>query len=533
MDPPAVVGACSSQPAPYFASELACEVANLIVGRPFLEQLPGRTFEGRTVAVAGKDCLAAGLVAAMLGARVACIASRRLRPDVVRNVRLFQKDTLDYTQTKSHAVSVVVPRATSGSLLAEAVCESVSAPPLIEVIVVTQSGLEELCEEWARWQGSAPTGEDDGDEVLSSMEAHTGLAAAGRGDAAAALGYFLGALVPPRASTRVLLVGDGDGPDASPTRATRATTKAASGEYSGAAATGACDGGGGGGFLGTSLPPGWGGRSAGLLLARFPVTWLQRQDSESTSRRAPALAPLRKYMAPMGAATAKCGCGGHPQKVRYNRWVTDPEWQANHARLRDALEFHNQWKQSATAQVLDEARGWAEKGRSQETSVSTYGTSTSRGFSNSAGNSTLDGGFSSLDGGLSALDGGLSTLESGWSCSLEDDTPLSSRADAAWHPRVGRGSEPVLPNLSPLLPSARSPRPVRGSRTSRGRDHGRTRVFRYGKSASMHVAIVERHISPPHWYSCNRPYYGPPTQVQVAPASAREFRDLALEDGAS
>mmetsp|Transcript_28224 Transcript_28224/g.61627 ORF Transcript_28224/g.61627 Transcript_28224/m.61627 type:complete len:542 (+) Transcript_28224:50-1675(+) len=326
VDPP-VVGSPKC-PAPFFASEMACQLANLLVSRQLLEQIPGRSFEGRSVAAIGKDCLVAGLVAAMLGARVAFLCERQYRQHVQQNVKLYLKDALDYTKLKSTSVVVATGSGSKNRWLGPSICEQLNAAVPIDIVIATEAASEALAE----------TSEITGD---------------GPGD----LWTLFADLVPTSSSTRVLLVCDGTSallppdPQAFPTRA-----QAEAEAFLASAATG----------INCPLPPGlrlpqeWQAQTICCIGRQFPVVWLERSDAgcwRDGSKR-PVL-PLRRYLPAMGSSSAKCGCGGHPQRSFLNHRVLNHAWYENNEQLKMALAAHNQSKDQEVSRMLDEARALA------------------------------------------------------------------------------------------------------------------------------------------------------------------------------
>merc|ERR1719375_2296564 len=74
------------------------------------------------------------------------------------------------------------------------------------------------------------------------------------------------------------------------------------------------------------------------------------------------MAPFRRYLPPMGASSAKCGCGGHPQRNFLSHKVMNADWKENHQRLKEALVLHNRWKCHENAKELEKAREYAASG---------------------------------------------------------------------------------------------------------------------------------------------------------------------------
>jgi len=314
IDPPAShldsLASSRSPPAPFFASEVACQVANILVGRPFLMQLPGHSFSGRTVAAFGKDCVAAGLVAAMLGARVIFVCDRHLAQHVRQNVQLYLKDTLDYTKMKS---------------------------PCVSVASVGVSFLAHL----DGWGIREQLGSVSLDVILAIESAITGLASQDSSEAELGLFEILGRLVPAGSTTRVLLICD-------VTRAHHHSHEEHDEDHTGSRSSSHWE------AVPDELdvPPSWRVRPFCLLLRRVPVLWAERQDGER-KRRPKGLdaASPRRHV----------GSGVNPQRGHRLNKVVDPERAANNRRLKEALALHNRTKQDSALAFISEAMAWAEE----------------------------------------------------------------------------------------------------------------------------------------------------------------------------
>mmetsp|Transcript_31593 Transcript_31593/g.73662 ORF Transcript_31593/g.73662 Transcript_31593/m.73662 type:complete len:616 (+) Transcript_31593:146-1993(+) len=319
-------GTPRSSPSPFFASDVACQLANLLVGRPFLMLIPGHSFSGRSVAALGKDCVAGGLVSAMLGAKVVFVCDRQLATHVRQNVQLYLKDTLDYTKTKCPSVTVASPGpSSSGGLDGRSLRDQLGAASL-DVILATESATLAL-------GGSSNDAEDCEPRLFEVFER----------------------LMLPDAVTKVLLICD--------------ITQVMSDESNDA---GAVEGDGGGGEGRPSarwdtvpeeldVPAGWRVRPFCLLLRRFPVVWVERRDVERRrSIKGKKLPTPRQHLRPMGSSSSKCGFGGHPQRNFFDK-VVNPEWQSNHHRLKEALASHNRIKQDSALAFMEEAMSWAQQ----------------------------------------------------------------------------------------------------------------------------------------------------------------------------
>ncbi|CAJ1341001.1 unnamed protein product [Effrenium voratum] len=141
IDPPCRGAFRQNPPAPFFASRAACHVADLLASRHMIAQLPGRSFEQKAVAVIGSECLAAGLVAATLGAKALFVCERSLEQYYQHNLRLFRRDTLDYTKTKSKILAVYpCSPGRTGGFDPEMLANKLQAPSL-DIIVLTEVSL--------------------------------------------------------------------------------------------------------------------------------------------------------------------------------------------------------------------------------------------------------------------------------------------------------------------------------------------------------------------------------------------------------
>mmetsp|Transcript_128948 Transcript_128948/g.223699 ORF Transcript_128948/g.223699 Transcript_128948/m.223699 type:complete len:638 (-) Transcript_128948:105-2018(-) len=529
IDPPAPM---SNHPLPpFFASEVACQIANLLVGRPFLDMLPGHSFENKAVAAVGKECLTAGLVAAMLGARTAFVAERPLLPHVQHNVRLYLKDTLDYTKTKSTFVGVSC-MGRSGSLTANTLCDMIAAPSL-DVAVVTESAMEACCV-------------GKGNPFRRFEYATENALAVSR------LVDILEDLVPPKAATRVLFVcddrlGEGAGADSDdgmdPNKVNTSSRGGSPLPFT------------------FELPQTWHARTFCKLLGRVPVVWIERMDADLygyNTRK--MLEPLRRYLPPMGAHTGVCGCGGHPQRNFLNHRVINNEWSENHARLKEALALHNRWKCGENAKVLAKAQAWGQTaGRQSVSAPAGYGPlgATSMLEHNAVRPGTvgdprrtggLDDGLGPLDFGFSEEDtnegdaadfascGSFLPQESGGSFQYDSETgdqdaSASARLCDEWstpdvegsaaevnqrsstapaHCQRPRGQSAAQAVGSSALPTLRPLRPPRSKKASRRPKRSYiTGMASSSARSAKESTIAERHACPPHWYRCNRPCYGP------------------------
>lgn len=319
VDPPATGSFRESPPAPFFASRVACHVADLVASRPMIAQLAGRSFEGKALACIGAECMAAGLCAAMLGAKIAFVCERSLEPHVQHNVRLFRRDTLDYTKTKTNVLAVApCSPGRCGHLEAEVLSEKLQAPSL-DMVVLTEVSFARVVGDFG------------------------GLVGNRRGEVSAIF-QMLGKLIPARSCTKALVICD---------------HSFAMSEESNRRARADEEGDGLPPGLSAALPPEWHARPFCVLPQGIPVIWLERQDAELVRRKPAPIVP-RAPMPPMGASSSRCGCGGHMQSPLLGQRVESKEWFANNAKLKEALQSHNSVKQMEASHVLREARAWSD-----------------------------------------------------------------------------------------------------------------------------------------------------------------------------
>ncbi|CAE7250903.1 bsn [Symbiodinium microadriaticum] len=294
VDPPATGSFRESPPAPFFASRVACHVADLVASRPMIAQLAGRSFEGKALASIGAECMAAGLCAAMLGAKIAFVCERSLEPHVQHNVRLFRRDTLDYTKTKTNVLAVApCSPGRCGHLEAEVLSEKLQAPSL-DMVVLTEVSFARVVGDFG------------------------GLVGNRRGEVSAIF-QMLGKLIPARSCTKALVICD---------------HSFAMSEESNRRARADEEGDGLPPGLSAALPPEWHARPFCVLPQGIPVIWLERQDAELVRRKPAPIVP-RAPMPPMGASSSRCGCGGHMQSPLLGQRVESKEWFANNAKLKE------------------------------------------------------------------------------------------------------------------------------------------------------------------------------------------------------
>eukprot|EP00931_Biecheleriopsis_adriatica_P068267 TRINITY_DN42245_c0_g1_i1.p1 TRINITY_DN42245_c0_g1~~TRINITY_DN42245_c0_g1_i1.p1 ORF type:complete len:497 (-),score=88.34 TRINITY_DN42245_c0_g1_i1:13-1503(-) len=431
VDPPSQGTFKDNPPAPFFASRAACHVADLIASRPMLTQLPGHCFKGRTLAAVGQECMTAGLVAAMLGAKVVLVSERELLHYVQQNVRLFRKDTLDYTKTKNTTL-VAVPCSESRprNIQAELLCEQLQAP-VLDLVVLTELSL-------ARVVG-------DFGGIVGSQRAST-------------LGKsffdWLGDIVPPRASTKVLVICD-----QSYAELTDPLQQAFGGELSDSMTSGSMPS----WLQGEGLPPGldgvlpseWHARPFCQLPQNIPVLWLERQDAEFQRTHRKPQATNRAPLPPMGASSSRCGLGGNLQSSVAHARTQNEEWFANNARLKEALSLHNQSKHTEAVNVLEQARAFA-------------------------------------------FGAGMPPPTAPQLDNLVEATSHDEAMQVSHSSGFSQGGYGVSRRPLPPPNSARSSRSAARDRSKRNQ----------GSKTARSATIAERHASPPYWYNCNRPVYG-------------------------
>lgn len=284
IDPPVVPDGSESWPS-VFASATACQIANLMVNKQLLAKVPGQSFENKVVVAVGKECMAAGLVAAMLGSSVCFVCEQEYVMHVQHNIRLYVKDTLDYTKKKNSCVKVL-PLVEGETVSGKAICDGLNSGPLLHLAIVSEAALDSVIK-----PGHGPAGRDLVFDFLSELVD----------------------VMP----TKVLLMCDG--------QAQR------------------CDA---DDFLDED---GWQVRTLGQLSKRVPILWLEHQggSGESTRSSRQPTPSMRRFLPPMGAQTPRCGCGGNPQKQSLKQSVINPDWHERNARLKSSLQEHNRVKAGA------------------------------------------------------------------------------------------------------------------------------------------------------------------------------------------
>jgi len=285
----------------------------------------------------GHECMTSGLVAAMLGSKVIMVCERTLLQYVQQNVRMFRKETLDYTKFKSSTVAVLPGSpGRCSALQASLLCEQIEVPAL-DIVVLTEESLQCVAGECGSIMGS-------------------------RRAEAAAKSFFdlLEELVPPRSATKILVICD-----RSREQLTEDPAKPPA-EIEESLLTMPAWLQGDGLPPGLVLPPEWHARPFCQLPQSVPVLWLERTDAEIAKPRKPEMKPPRKPLPPMGASSARCGLGGSPQSSIFGRRIENKDWFVNNEKLKEALSLHNKWKQTEAETVLQEARAWASSGTALE-----------------------------------------------------------------------------------------------------------------------------------------------------------------------
>eukprot|EP00435_Cladocopium_sp_Y103_P057523 s98_g19.t2 len=294
-------------PAPFFASRSACHVADLMASRHMISTLPGRSFEGKVVCVVGAECMTAGLVSAMLGAKVMFVCERNLETYFQHNVRLFRRDALDYTKTKGKTLLVTsCSPGRSNNFDGGLLSEKLQAPSL-DMIVMTEASVS---------------------RVVGDLGGITG----GRRCEAASFFRMLGNLVPPHSSSKILVVCDQSAVEIMEEPRFKGD-KAERGETSTSLASWSQEDVPPG--LAAVLPSDWQGRTFCQLPQNIPVIWLERPDPEVVKKK-PTPLVCRPPMPPMGASSSRCGCGGHLQSPLLGQRVENKEWFAKNAELKQA-----------------------------------------------------------------------------------------------------------------------------------------------------------------------------------------------------
>lgn len=441
----------------FFASDLACQVANLIVGRPLLEQLPGQSLQNKAFCLMGKDGLLAGLVSAMLGAKVALLCHQRLLPHVQQNARTHIKEALDYTQVKSNTMAVMSyspGRVSSVSGLT--LCDELNISPSLTLVVLTESEAASVYSSICGAEEKHWGHQRSRDFVFSVLEE----------------------LVPPGAPTRVLLVCN--------------RTAGICGRWFEDGGTREEFGGIDDLDIAMDVPLDWTVRPFCGIPGRFVALWLHRSGAEGLRHAAGKQpGPLRKYLPPMGASSSKCGCGGHPQRSFLNHSVQNPEWFLNNAKLKEAILAHNRWKLGEAAAVLEEARAWAAAAMATAAS--------------SCEEAAPEGAPPPGPGGEAALEEADADAEAALG---------EARLRAAGHGGRAPAAADGLPALSgsswrqTRSASSRGARPAGHSLNATSCGSGSFSARCSGRPKGPD--ITQRHERPPHFYSCKRAYYSFP-----------------------
>lgn len=523
VDPPASAPFVDHAPAPFFASRAACHVADLLASRPMLTQLSGHTFQGKAVAALGRECMTAGLVSAMLGAKVVLVSEKAALQYVNDNVRMFRKDVLDYTKTKSSTlVAVPCKQGRSKVLQAASLCEEIRVPSL-DIVVLTEYSLERLVGDFGGINGFR-------------KDAFT------RASPASSFWQYLADIVPKGSSTRVLVICDRSAVELTQDAKNR-SAEVLAGEAPMSVPSW---------LQGEGLPPGlvlpdeWYARPFCQLPQQVPVLWLERSDVEMRSVQK-ATPSFRQPLPPMGASSSRCGCGGNIQSPLIGNRIENEQWFVNNGKLKQAISLHNQLKQAEAASVLEEARAWASSATSLHFSGSMEGLGSEQGvvvaradYEPGQGAEALGNRpWSTPSGPGPGIAGPWAQPEHTATCPSSRGTGFLSRSDGFNSYASKASRRQVLPPFAvPRTARGRaaaaaarqrtSSRKALGSRQDRGNGSQTAREPTISERPSnppslngsvdgqgIHASrtareptIAERHASPPYWYQCNRPVYG-------------------------
>lgn len=514
VDPPASAPLVDHTPAPFFASRAACHVADLFASRPMLAQLSGHTFQGKAVAALGRECMTAGLVSAMLGASVVLISEKPTLQYVNDNVRMFRKDVLDYTNTKSaNLIAVPCKQGNSKVLQAAFLCEEIRVPSL-DIVVLTEYSLERLVGDFGGINGFRKDG-------LT------------RESSPSRFWQYLADIVPKGSSTRVLVICD-----RSAVELTQDPKNRGAEVLAGEAPTSEPSW-----LRGEGLPPGlvlpfdWYARPFCQLPQQIPVLWLERSYMETRSVRKPTPA-FRQPLPPMGASSSRCGCGGNIQSPLLGNRIENEQWFVNNGKLKEAISLHNQIKQAEAAQFLEEARAWAASTASLHYSGSMEGLGSEQGVVGARADYEPDQGaeasgnrpWSTPSCPGPSIAGPWAQPEQTSACPPSRGKVLS-RSD-------GFNSYASKSSRRQVLPPFAVPRTARGRAAAAAPQRSASRkalgsrgdgsqtarevtiveppsdqrwlngsVDGHGSRTAREPTIAERHASPPYWYHCNRPVY--------------------------
>eukprot|EP00933_Yihiella_yeosuensis_P061304 TRINITY_DN64104_c0_g1_i1.p1 TRINITY_DN64104_c0_g1~~TRINITY_DN64104_c0_g1_i1.p1 ORF type:complete len:583 (-),score=64.06 TRINITY_DN64104_c0_g1_i1:64-1812(-) len=504
VDPPVHVSGsfAKAPPNPFFASRNACHTADILVSRPMIASLPGQGFEGKAVAMIGTECVTAGLVAAMLGAKVIFIIERCLLPHVQMNLRLFRKDTLDYTKIKSNALAAIGCNSRRTISLHQTHLTEMIHAPVLDLVVLHETCLAETLGCSGSFASSCRRGSPDPDFYREPNDRNFWDAMA--------------ELVPEFSATRILLVCDKSFEETASSNRFPNEDYAANWQpwMQGLP-------------QGLVLPPEWQARPFCLLPQSVPVIWLERSLVDR-SARSPKLTPLRqRSVAPMGSTPLRSlGIGEAPPE----------EWTRNNARLKKALSLHNKWKQSEAELVLQEAKSYSKPDSNAFSSMQC--SQNSFGFPKAplAPSSHTEG--PTLQDVLNEVDDELDAIIPVTTSNSNPLPPTSSEQFQSTADNIYNSSaRPVPPPCKKIsnckLPSPNSARGFRSNRSggsSRGGSSHRggsstcrdilpkanashTSSFMSERSEADRylrgpASVADRHADPPHWYRCNRPTYG-------------------------
>jgi hypothetical protein len=321
VDPPTAVtmGKARSPPkSSVFASETACLIADMLSSWSFLALMSNKSYEGKVCLAIGKQCLVGGLVMAMLGAKVIFLCTPPEYPHFQQNIRIF-RETLDYTQMKSDFI-VVLPVKNHFDLDIQTICELVDASSAVDIILSTEQDLAHIgaisnSEAFGKVTLDA---EDEGNKAGEPVEEVQHIQK---------IFSALAALIPDRAHTAALVI---------------------------------CPFNAQGEVLDIVSPAQeWQEKQFCTIADKLKVFLVERTEVEER-RPKPSKKGFRKYLAPMGAPSPRCGCGGHPQQSFLNHRIANSAWHDNNEQLKASLQRFNDARKSEQWEDAEECRKWIE-----------------------------------------------------------------------------------------------------------------------------------------------------------------------------
>lgn len=385
VDPPTAINMDKGRSPPkssVFASETACLIADMLASWNFLSLMQNKSYEGKVCLAVGKQCLVGGLVMAMLGAKVIfvcadvpCKVRKGFKPyaekqlqqhfDKIKhlpncedlmavqrhvinsevekkvrdymekeyshfqqNIRIF-RESLDYTQIKSdHVVVLRADHNNYHSMDMEHICELVDSPGPADIILSTEQDLAFMGAHFIQ-------SKDNLDISEKKDEAADDKAAAG--DPVEEVQHTqnifgaLAQLVPDRAHTAALIV---------------------------------CPFNAQGEVLDIVSPSqDWQEKQFCTVADKLKVFLVERTELEER-RPQKKWKGFRRYLAPMGAPSPKCGCGGHPQQSFLNHRIANSAWHENNENLKLSLQRFNEARKQEQYEDAEECKKWIEAQRS-------------------------------------------------------------------------------------------------------------------------------------------------------------------------